>query len=429
MTDLFTSGLRPKKTVVLLTLLAVIVCAGCGGDDDGDINGPQNEAESIRIGLLVPMSGSWVKGPAWRQAARMAIDEINDQGGVLGRPFELLVADTESVPTIAVEGARTLVDEGAIAIIGAGASSSSIQVSEQVLIPRGILLISPSSTSPAIRDLDDDDLVWRTVASDEFQGQLAARWAYDNGHRTTAIIYVDNAYGVGLSAAFTQGFEGFGGTVVESLGYPELSSAQIDAFDYSGVVERALVHQPDLVYLITYDQDGAKITVSASGYLSDDYRPTFLGRDGNTSQDFVDNSEPTVIEGMIGTLPIAPEGSPDYRAFVTRYVNRFGIEPESFSESTYDAIYLLALAILRAESVAPSQIAANLQAVSVGGTPIRPTEFASGRDLLSAGIEIDYNGAAGPLDFDERGDILSGTYRIWRVENGSFTVIETTVFP
>ena len=75
--------------------------AGCGGDDGKDVTGPQNEAESIKVGLLVPISGPWVKGPAWRQAAQMAIDEINDQGGVLGRPFELLVADTQTVPTVA----------------------------------------------------------------------------------------------------------------------------------------------------------------------------------------------------------------------------------------------------------------------------------------------------------------------------------------
>jgi len=146
----------------------------------------------------------------------MAIDEINAQGGVLDRSFELLVADTETVPSIAVEGARALVEDGAVAVIGAGASSSSIMAAEQVLIPAGVLLISPSSTSPAIA-------------------------------------------------------------------YPELSSNQIDAFDYSGVVERAFGEQPDLIYLITYDQDGAKITVAATNHVTDDYIPTFLGCDGNTS--------------------------------------------------------------------------------------------------------------------------------------------------
>lgn len=291
----------------------------------------------------------------------MAIDEINAQGGVLDRSFELLVADTETVPSIAVEGARALVEDGAVAVIGAGASSSSIMAAEQVLIPAGVLLISPSSTSPAIA-------------------------------------------------------------------YPELSSNQIDAFDYSGVVERAFGEQPDLIYLITYDQDGAKITVAATNHVTDDYIPTFLGCDGNTSQAFLDNSAPGITEGMVGTVPIAPEDHVDYLAFVAR-VERYGIEPESFSESTYDAVYLLALAALHAQSVEPTRIAASMQSVSVDGAPVTAAQFSLARNLLRTGEDIDYTGAAGSLDFDDVGDILSGTYRIWRVEGESFSVIQTTAFP
>ena len=359
----------------------------------------------------------------------MAIADINDLGGVLGRPLELLIADTETVPAIAVSGARRLVDEGVVVVIGAGASSSTIAAAEQVLIPNGVLLISPSSTSPAIADLDDDDLVWRTVASDVFQGRLAAAWAYDSGHRTTGILYVDNAYGLGLSAAFTREFESLGGRVTAAIGYAELSSDEIVAFDYTRPVNGALEGNPDLIYLITYDQDGAKISVAAASHLSSDYRPAFLGCDGNTSQAFVDNAAPDVIDGMVGTLPIAPEDNTDYLAFVDQYTRLYGIEPESFSESTYDAVYLAALAMVAAESSEPQEIARELRAVSADGTPVTAQQFGLARDLLADNQDIDYRGAAGSLDFDEFGDILSGTYRIWRIENGSFTTIQTKTFP
>lgn len=208
-------GIRQTQRLITGLLLLCLTWLSCGSDKGGGTTGPVDEAEPARVGLLVPISGPWVKGPVWRQAAQMAIDEINAQGGVLDRSFELLVADTETVPRIAVEGARALVEDGVVAVIGAGASSSSIMAAEQVLIPAGVLRISPSSTSPTIA-------------------------------------------------------------------YPELSSNQIDAFDYSGVVERAFGEQPDLIYLITYDQDGAKITVAATNHVTDDYIPTFLGCDGNT---------------------------------------------------------------------------------------------------------------------------------------------------
>ncbi|MEE3261710.1 MAG: hypothetical protein VX255_05055 [Candidatus Latescibacterota bacterium] len=182
------------------------------------------------------------------------------------------------------------------------------------------------------------------------------------------------------------------------------------------------------MYLITYDQDGAKITVAATNHVTDDYIPTFLGCDGNASQAFLDNSAPGITEGMVGTVPIAPEDHVDYLAFVAR-VARYGIEPETFSESTYDAVYLLALATLHAQSVEPTRIAASMQTVSVGGTPVTAAQFSLARNLLRTGEDIDYTGAAGSLDFDDVGDILSGTYRIWRVEGGSFSVIQTTAFP
>ncbi|MEE3042906.1 MAG: ABC transporter substrate-binding protein [Candidatus Latescibacterota bacterium] len=354
-------GIRQTQRLITGLLLLCLTWLSCGSDKGGGTTGPVDEAEPVRVGLLVPISGPWVKGLVWRQAAQRAIDEINAQGGVLDRSFELLVAETETVPSIAVEGARALVEDGVVAVIGAGASSSSIMAAEQVLIPAGVLLISPSSTSPAIA-------------------------------------------------------------------YPELSSDQIDAFDYSGVVERAFGEQPDLIYLITYDQDGAKITVAATNHVTDDYIPTFLGCDGNASQAFLDNSAPGITEGMVGTVPIAPEDHVDYLAFVAR-VARYGIEPETFSESTYDAVYLLALATLHAQSVEPTRIAASMQTVSVGGTPVTAAQFSLARNLLRTGEDIDYTGAAGSLDFDDVGDILSGTYRIWRVEGGSFSVIQTTAFP
>jgi ABC-type branched-subunit amino acid transport system substrate-binding protein len=83
---------RLRRTAALL-LLPVFAWVACGSDNGSSSDGPADEAEPIRLGLLVPISGPWVKGAAWRQAARMAIDEINAQGGVLDRPLEMLVID------------------------------------------------------------------------------------------------------------------------------------------------------------------------------------------------------------------------------------------------------------------------------------------------------------------------------------------------
>lgn len=409
--------------------LAILLMACGSGNDKKLATAPADAENTVRIGLLFPMSGPWVKGPAWRNAAEMAAAEINASGGVLGRPIELLIADTQTVPEVAATQAQFLIDQQVTAIVGAAASSSTILSASTTTIPSGVLLVSPASTSPALTALDDQDLVWRTVASDLFQGRVAAQWAYEEGARTAGILFVDNVYGQGLSAAFTAEFERLGGSVENPVDYPELSSDDINDFSYESRVDSVFSGKPDLVYLITYDQDGAKITVSAANYITDSYRPIFLGCDGNQSQAFADNSAPNVIEGMVGTLPIAPEGSDTYRAFADEYSKLYGVAPESFSESTYDAIYLIALAATQAGSTAARAMAAEMRAVSAGGTPVSYRDYATALSLIAAGEDIDYVGAAGAVDFDINGDVESGTYRIWRVENGAFVTLETVAFP
>ena len=420
---------RTRWSILVFTALAACLgLAGCGGDDASPSDAEPGR-DGIKVGLLFPMSGPWVKGPAWRNAAVMAADEINRAGGILGRSVELVIADTETVPDQAATGAQRLVEEGVVAIVGAAASSSTVLTAQLVTVPEGMLLVSPASTSPAITGLEDDGLVWRTVASDLFQGVVAAQYAYEQGLRRAGIILVDNPYGNGLADAFSAEFSRLGGETVNRVAYPELSSEGIDGFDYGSRVAAAFSGRPDLFYMITYDQDGAKITVAASGHITEDYRPQVLGCDGNQSQAFIDNSAPAVVEGMIGTLQAPPEDAPGYVAFARAYAERFGAAPESFSESTYDAVYLIALAAARAGSVEPRAIAAQMRAVSVGGEAVGPADYAAALQRLASGVDIDYRGAAGAVDFDEAGDMVSGAFRVWRVEGGRFVTLRTVSFP
>jgi ABC-type branched-subunit amino acid transport system substrate-binding protein len=415
-----------KTRTLLLSLLLGIGCSGVGGDSS---TSPDADVEPIRIGLLVPVTGSWARGLSWNQAAQLAIDEINESGGVLGRPLELLIANTETVRAIAVEGARQLVEDGVVVIIGPGTSSATIDVAQQVTIPAGIPLITPSATSPLISELDDAGLVWRTAASDVFQGRVAAQWAFSNGHQTAGILYVDNAYGSGLSDAFAASFEQLGGTVTASIAYADLSQNEIASHDYSLDVSRVFAGAPQLIYLITYESDGAKITIAASQRLPD-HPVTFFACDAIASSSFLENSAPEVTERMLGAIPFPRIDSEAYRHFNDLFRATFdAAPPESYGDATYDAVYLAALALQQAGAVDASLLTANLPSVSVGGTQVVPGKFAEARDLIASGTDIDYEGAGGEVDFDENGDIMSGTYLIWKVENGSLVDVETTSFP
>ena len=89
--------------------LAILLMACGSGNDKKLATAPADAKNTVRIGLLFPMSGPWVKGPAWRNAAEMAAAEINASGGVLGRPIELLIADTQTVPEVAATQAQFLI--------------------------------------------------------------------------------------------------------------------------------------------------------------------------------------------------------------------------------------------------------------------------------------------------------------------------------
>ncbi|MBT3343069.1 MAG: ABC transporter substrate-binding protein [Gemmatimonadetes bacterium] len=412
-----------------LGALLLVLLLACSSDDTPSRSSSEPAVAPIQLGLLVPASGSWARGLSWHRAAQMAVDEINASGGVLGHPLSLSVLDTETVSAVAVEGARRLVGEGVVAVIGPGTSSATIEVAQQVLIPAGIPMITPSATSPVVAGIEDSGLVWRTVASDEFQGRLAADWAFDQGHRIASILHIDNAYGIGLAEAFAGQFESLGAQVLGTVPYPDLSANDIVTHDYAFDVLPALAGVPDLIYLISYETDGAKISVAMDRFVDFRSRPSILGCDANTSQTFIDNAAPEVIAGMVGTVAAPAADHAPYQDFQERFTGRYYFSPAAYDESTYDAVYLIALAILEAGSAEPRQIADHIASVASGGTSVSAAQLDLARSLLAEGGDIDYTGASGEVDFDERGDILSGTYQIQQVVRGSFSVTETVTFP
>jgi ABC-type branched-subunit amino acid transport system substrate-binding protein len=151
-------------------------------------------------------------------AIELAIDEINESGGVFGQDVLFASGDDATTPEQGQSEARRLIDvEGVHAIIGALSSGVTQPVAENVAAPANVLVISPASTAAAITTANDNDFLFRTPIQDAAQAGVLAALADELGYDTICILYVNTPYGQGLAEAFTADFEALGGTVPNSI--------------------------------------------------------------------------------------------------------------------------------------------------------------------------------------------------------------------
>ena len=414
------------KTISVLTSLLLLSLISCGGGDSD--NNPANGGDepTIRIGLLTSLTGALERlGPSHRAAAEMATREINAAGGILGRQIELVIADSETDPVASGQNAQTLIAKGVAAIVGPGISSATLKVANEITIPQEILLVSHGATSAAITSLDDNDLVWRTAASDNIKAKIAAGVAFDLGAQKVGVIFIDNSFGRGLAEEFATQYAALGGEVVNNIAYPELTGDEISSYDYRIHVDLVMDGEPDLIYMITFADDGSKIAIAADARVSDAYRPLFLAELPPSTGSL---AEIGIYDGLYGVEQESPD-SPNHAQFAREFRAQFDSDPDLFADSIYDALYLIALAIEQAGSAESPAIAAELRAISAGGTQINVGEIARGLELIRQNADIDYEGASGSINFDANGDVASATYRVWKVENGAFVNLETITFP
>jgi branched-chain amino acid transport system substrate-binding protein len=401
-----------KKVVVLALWLTA-----CGGS-----NKP-----TITIGALLSQTGALAAiGQEEFQAAQMAVDEINAGGGVLGSDLTLVNADDGSDSTRAASAAMSLISGSKVqAILGGLGSGSTINAST-VTIPADTVLISGSSTSPAITTLNDNGTVFRTCASDALQGELLAKRARAKGFDSVAVIWIPGPYGQGLSQQFVDSFTQAGGTVSFNQMYTEGQQS------YASLLTSvyAATPAPQAILLVAYAVDGSQIIK--------DYNSAFAAK--QTFWFFTDGLEDPTFVGSVGasnfsfqhegTGPSTPD-TPAYASYASSFMAKYGrkADPGTFSPNVYDATYLLALAMEVGGASDGATIKTHLQAVaSPPGMTIGPGQWAQARAALTGGGDVDYAGASGAVDLDDNGEPVA-PYDIWKVSNDAITVVEPSVSP
>lgn len=385
----------------------------------------------VNVGVLLDYTGALAEfGPNMQNGAILAAEQINAAAElVFGGPLiNLVFEDGATNAAVAVDRARKLVDtDGVVAIVGSLASGVTIAVSEAVAIPSQVPIISPASTSPLLTIMADDDFVFRTTASDATQGVVAAQLARGeliDGYSfdRAGILYINSPYGQGLADVFAASFEARGGTVVGSVAHPEEPQPT-----YAAQLESLLAGNPDFILAVGYPGQATVYMTEARdlyGFTSWQFV------DGTQSLEILEAVGADVLEGQYGT---APGSDPEWEGaarFVEQFSAAYGeVPPLPFIDTTYDAVVSIALAVAQAhaDGVAVDSVAVRdrLRAVNAdGGDVVGVGDYVDALSLIASGAAVNYSGAAGEVDFDENGDVVTPVI-LWQFSGG--TIVDAGV--
>nr|HPG75119.1 ABC transporter substrate-binding protein [Rhodoglobus sp.] len=338
---------RSLKTIlggIAIVGASALVLSGCApAADTGSSSGPR-EPLTLKIGTILPQSGTLAfLGPPEEAGVALAVKEINEAD--LGIQVEVEYRDSGDTTTdTATVSVTDLLSLDVSAIVGAASSGVSKTVIDQI-VAAGVVQFSPANTSIDFTDYADDGLYWRTAPSDVLQGEVLGNQIAEDGVQNLGIIELNDSYGTGLTKKITETFEAAGGKVVAS---PLFNTGDTV---FTTQISEVLAANPDAIALVTFDE--AKIIVPAlqgAGYTGPLY---FV--DGNLA-DYSAVFAAGALDGDKGTLPgldTAKLGD-----FTDRLLE---VNPDltdfSYAAESYDAVVLLALAALAANSTDGKDIA------------------------------------------------------------------------
>ena len=375
-------------------------------------------ADNVRIGVLMPLTGGLqAYGGVMTKGAQMAVDEVNEAGGLLGGSVEMIVADTQTKAQPSIDAAKKLTSiQNVSGIIGALSSGNTIPVAKSVASVDGIPIISPTSTAPMITTLQDNDFLFRTVPSDAFQGVALAKISIKQGTVKIAVLYINNDYGDGLAQSFADTFTKLGGTVTA------LAAFEPNKASYRGELAKLAKDSPQSLLLISYPDDGG-ITILKQA-LEEGLFKHFVFADGMRTQKIIDDIGADYLQNSYGTT-FRSMNEEAVDNFANRYKSKFGEELpyRSGTPNTYDAMAILLLAIAKCNCKNGSGVRDALRDVSnAPGIEITPGNLDKGLAALKVGQDINYVGAGGDHEFDEYGDV-SGTYEHWMINKGQLETV------
>ena len=365
------------------------------------------ESAALRIGLLMDFSGGSTEVLRDRQwAFELAIEHVNEGGGVLGLPVTVAVGDTTADPETAVAEARRLIEvEGVHAIVGPNSSANALPIAERVIGPARIPTVSFSATSPALTGAADSDFFFRVALSDVSQGPVLAGVAREQGIDNVGLLFIDDAWGRGLAGAFEGAWEG------------AVKAIPVERGQTGFVAELRESASGGAQALVVIAFEMAALTMVREA-IDNGLYDRFVFGDAAKRASLVRTIGGSRLGNMYGTGPATAPESVSSAAWEAAYVEEHGALPVlAYVKETYDATVALALAAQAAGRLDGAAIRDRLRGVGGGpGTVVTagPRGIADALRTLAKDGEVDYEGASGSLDWDGNGDLRRGHIGIWR---------------
>jgi branched-chain amino acid transport system substrate-binding protein len=417
--------IRPNpiwRSVAILGAAGLVLTA-CGGDSDtaAEPTGSASASSSapaakgdgeLVVGTLLPQTGSLAfLGPPEFAAVELAVRDINEAGGVNGKPVKKVDSDSGDTSTeTASQSVDRLLSNKVDAIVGAASSSVTLSVIDKVT-GNGVLQISPANTSDKLSDYKDNGLYFRTAPPDVLQGRVLGDLILADGNSTVGILALQDAYGTGLAASAEKNIKAGGGEIVEKVIYDPKAAS------FATEVAKIKAADPEAIAVISFDEFKKILPELEKQGIGPANKKIYMV-DGNTANYGKDISGN--LKGARATYPGVVAGDDLKKRLLTvnSKLKEFTYGPES-----YDAVVLVALAATAAKDDSGAAIAAKMQDVSAGGEKCKT--FKDCVALLKDGKDIDYDGLSGPVEFNDNGDPSQAVIGIYEYDaNNTYHFVE-----
>ncbi len=338
-------GFLKAATTTLMSVILAASVAGCSS----------SSSKEIKIGLLNEMTGGNATiGTAAANGAKLAIKEINANGGLLGKQIKAVVADNKSEPSEAANAmTKLLTQDRVVAVTGTFSSSNAIAAASVAEANKTPYLVA-GATNPKVtvdeKTKNVKKYIYRVCFIDPFQGTVAANFAAKDLKVKKAAMLVDNSsdYSKGLAEFFEAAFTKEGGEIVANEAYLQKDT------DFKATLTKIKSKGADILYVPGYYEEVGKIVKQAREM---GITVPIVGADGWDSPKLVEIASVSALNNTYFTNHYSVEDtSPKAKAFVEAYTKEYGQKPEALAVLGYDAVYVLADAIKRANSTDAAKI-------------------------------------------------------------------------
>lgn len=409
-------------------VLALVVVAGCGGEEDR--SGPREL--NLVVGNLLPLTeGLDAFGKPSQRAADLAGEEIRKAVAKAGAAHKITLrtVDYKSEPATAVKLAEELARNGATCLTGPFGSGHAARVGAQVSVVHKVLQITPSAGAAQLSAVKDQGYLNRVVPPDALQGVALAEWMSRKlkgaKGKTVNIGALESTYGKRLTKSFEDAWRAKGGAVGKKVTY------RFDSTTVAPQGDQLAQGNPDAWVFFDFVETYVRLGQELLGDQQADWSPRKTFGTDSLANPRLPNLGPTVSDGLSGVAISSPQEGRAAEAFDAAFkqggatTNR-----QTFDAQEFDAVVLCYLSAVAAGSTKGSDMKDALRAVTAPpGRKYTWLELPQAIKALESGEDIDYEGVSGPIDLNDKGDATAGVYDVYRFEDNKLEIVDQVAVP